>query len=93
VNAAAERIQALNCKYNSSNCSWQWWGRDCSRYAHRWMEKSSFLPSPGWLRNENRSVEQSSGAQPGLNRQTVKIFAAAEPWAVFRLLAYSREES
>jgi len=57
------------------------------------MEKSSFLPSPGWLRNENRSVEQSSGAQPGLNRQTVKIFAAAEPWAVFRLLAYSREES
>ena len=52
-----------------------------------------FAASPGQLRNKDKSVEQSSGAQPGLNRQTVKILEAAGPGAVIRLIAESREES
>lgn len=52
-----------------------------------------FAASPGQLRNEDKSVEQSSGAQPGLNGQTVKTLEAAGPRAGFRLVAESREES
>lgn len=57
------------------------------------MEMFFFAASPGQLRNEDKSVEQSSGAQPGLNGQTVKILEAAGPRAGFRLVAESREES